>query len=38
MREFVVRVRDEHGINLPFWQVRVVWVSENNLNIILLAQ
>ena len=38
MHELVVGVGYEDGVNLPFWQMQVVCVSVNNMNVALMAQ
>ena len=38
MREFVVSVGHEDSVKAPFWQMRVVWVTVNNVDIPLMVQ
>ncbi len=38
VHEFVVRVGHEDCVNLPFWQVRIVLVTVNNVNVMLMAK
>lgn len=38
MQKFVVSVRHKDRIDLPFWQMRVVRVTVNNVNVALMAQ
>jgi hypothetical protein len=38
VHEFVISVCDKDGINLPFWQTRVFWVTVNNMNVTPMTQ